>query len=222
MTEMKLIREDRFGKVYSHESFGILSFNKFSGGDGLFFGSSIKHKYGGISLVISTAELHRSLSHDAYHESKDLIRVEMTETQFANAITGFGSTGSPVTISYVAGEGRKEAPPFQNKVAEFDQEFQDKMDDISKDFDEVIKLASDSKAQVRLQKAIQSLKQRMRSNVPFISKQFAEQMEKTVTEAKGEVEAFFSKTIERHGLENLRSMTPQLVEAVEQREIKHA
>lgn len=221
MAEMKLIREDQFGKVYEHESFGVISFGRFSGGDNAFFGSSITHHHGGVSLVISHAELHRSLNRDSYFDKETIIRVEMTNTQFADAITSFHEgMGTPVTIKYIAGEGRKDTAPFQSKVVEFNEEFKDTMEEIASNFDKVIALAKQTKAQVRLQKEIEGLKQRMRSNFPFITTQFTEQMAKTVTEAKGEVESFFNNLIDKHGLENLRNMTPQLVEAIERKEVK--
>jgi len=43
--------------------------------------------------------------------------------------------------------------------------------------------------------------QNIKSNIPFVNEQFTEQMDKTITEAKGEIEAFIEHKIRSAGLE---------------------
>ncbi len=82
-----------------------------------------------------------------------------------------------------------------------------------KDFDEVIQLAKDTNAQKRLIKALELLKQGFKNNIPFVNEQFSKQMEHTIKEAKGEVEAFVTHLVHNYGIEAIRKQAPQLPEA---------
>jgi len=53
-------------------------------------------------------------------------------------------------------------------------------------------------------KGIKMLRQEIESNVPFIQQSFNEQMDKTVLEAKGEVEGFVMHKVISTGLEGLQ------------------
>ena len=59
---------------------------------------------------------------------------------------------------------------------------------------------------------IEVTKSWLKSNIPYLAEQFAEQMDKTVTEAKAEVEAYVTQTIQRTGLDALEDMKPQLTD----------
>ena len=53
-------------------------------------------------------------------------------------------------------------------------------------------------------KAIDSLRMEWESNIPFVYKMFNEQMDKTVHEAKSEIDAFITGQITRLGLDALK------------------
>lgn len=208
--------DDVSGDVYQHPSFGVISASRAQGTSCPLFGSSVLHSHT-ILVTISGAELHRGLHEDRiYGNSTPIVMVEMSPTQFADFITGVGTGGTPVTIKYRIDKGViKEEPPYQNKVQQFNQEFEAKIERLSTEFDEVIQLARDCKAQVRLVKALEGLKQGFKNNLPFINEQFSEQMEHTVKEAKGAVEAFVAAKVREYGIEAIKKMAPQLPEAKE-------
>jgi hypothetical protein len=211
---MEPIKEDSFGKTYEHESFGVMNISRFSSShDAVFFGSSIRQNHG-ISLEISHAELHRSdLHYDSYFGKKHIIRVEMSPTQFADAITGLNiGAGTPVTIDWLEGK-KMEPPPFESKVEQFQQEFKDVAKKIGQEFDEVIARAMSKKYPQSFIKELDLLRGRVTSNFPFLNRQFNEQMEKTVKEAKGAVDAFVTSSIQHYGLEALKNQAPKLQEA---------
>lgn len=54
--------------------------------------------------------------------------------------------------------------------------------------------------------------QEIRSNIPFYEEQFTRQMEATVTEAKGEVEAFVNAKIHSTGLKSLMEQENKMLE----------
>ncbi|KKK47299.1 hypothetical protein LCGC14_3156640, partial [marine sediment metagenome] len=57
------------------------------------------------------------------------------------------------------------------------------------------------------------------SNIPFLAEQFSEQMDRTVTEAKGEIEAHVSNLIRQTGLDALEDMKPLLPDSKDSLEL---
>lgn len=213
--EFKPYRTDKIlGDFYKHPTFGTIAFSRGQGASRPLFGSSVLHNQI-IRLEVSRAELSRNLNSDHIFNRDTIVEVEMSPTQFADAITGLNcGSGIPVTIRYVAQNSAEKLwhtdPPYQNKVEQFNQEFKDDINNLSKEFDTVIALAKETKAQVRLVRALEMLKQGFKSNIPFVNQQFSEQMDKTVTEAKGEVEAFVNHMVQSYGIEAIRKQSPQL------------
>jgi hypothetical protein len=202
---------DLQGDVYVHPSFGTIEISRWHGSDRPLFGSSIVHR-SGISIRINHAELHRSLNRDWIHSRAGIVEVDLSPSQFADAITSLNSGSTPVTLRWINdGKDKIEEPPFQSKISEFNAEFQQDIDNLSKGFDEAIKLANETHAQKRLIKELEMLKQGFKNNIPFITTQFSEQIAKTVAEAKGEVEAFVEAKLKGAGLEKLTGEAPRLM-----------
>lgn len=223
--EFKPYKTDpQMGDYYQHPTFGIISIARTSCSVGeSLFGSSILHS-NTIRLRISHAELCRGLNNDHIFDRGVVVEVEMSPTQFADAITGLNvGAGTPVTIRYIAKSAGQDLTfmdvPFVNKVAQFNKEFDKDIKDLGKRFDETINLAKETHAQVRLIKEIEQLKMHFVSNIPFVNKQFSEQMAHTVKEAKGEVEAFVNHAITSYGIEAIRNQAPRLPEVTEVKEL---
>lgn len=214
--EFKPYKEDNFGKHYKHPTFGVIQFSRCQGGDNVLFGSSIKHN-DTIRLTVSHAELHRDLHRDWIHEREAIVEVSMSPTQFADAITSLNVGGGvPVTIRYIAGGEHENlyhvSPPYQNKVDQFKSEFKETANDLIKHIDDTIKMAEESHVPKKVIRELDNLKMWFNGNLPFVSTQFTEQMEKTVTEAKGAVDAFVQHTIQSYGIEAIRQNAPKLAE----------
>lgn len=215
--EFKPYKSDQQGDYYKHSTYGIMYIGRGSGQARPLFGSSILHSER-ITISISRAELLRGLNRDHIFEAEHILEVEMSPTQFADAITSLNvGGGTPVAIRLITKQKDERLgfvdPPFQSKVKQFNQEFTDKIKDLSKEFDTVINLAEQTKAQKRLIKELKMLKMFFENNIPFINKQFTKQMEHTVKEAKGEVEAFVTHTVQTYGLDAIKKQAPQLPEA---------
>ncbi len=211
--EIEEAGEDIFGHEENHPAYGILQIGKFQGGSNTFFGSSIKHN-GGISLKIYPASITRRHSDDWYHayHSKPYIDVEMSYTQFAEAITsGMSTEGTPCTIRAIDGEVMPKVD-FVNKRLQFENEMKgkmvklsDRLDKLTEEAEEILnagKAPNKGERQFILN-AIEGLRTEIKSNVPFVLTQFNEQMDKTVKEAKGEIEGFYDQKIHSLGLEKL-------------------
>ena len=195
---------DMFKNTKKHPSYGMLSFSRcHCGGEKALFGSSILHN-NTITLTLREGEVDRHLNSDWYHGKKRLFEVEMSYSQFAELISSMNQgDGIPVTIREVMGE-RKEDCPFENKRMEFVNEFSQKVKDVQKICNDLInntkKLFDTKKPLNKSEKEnilaqLETIKREVDSNIPFIADSFNEQMDKTVLEAKGEVESFVQNKI---------------------------
>lgn len=200
-------------KINIHESYGVAEFSRVtSSALQPLFGSSIGHS-NTIQLRIHTAEQIRSDdSYDRYHSKEQIICVEMSQTQFADLITSMNyGAGTPVTIRRHMG-GRLENPPVENKRQQHADEFKQRMvgfaSKMACDIERLQtylkknKLSKDDKQQMKFM--FNELTQVVGGNIPFFEEMFEEQMDKTVTEAKGEIEAFINNAVTQTGLETLR------------------
>ena len=112
------VEKTKFGIKTTHPSYGTLMFNRAYGGKTPLFGSSIEHS-NVITMELRHADITRGLNRDNIFGDKPIAKVEMSYSQFAEAITSFGcGTGIPCTIRYMhdAGAGgcrkdQKELPP---------------------------------------------------------------------------------------------------------------
>lgn len=201
-------------ELEQHESYGMMSFNRFDGGNGAFFGSSIKPD-GGIEMTLKTGEVRHNLNHDWYRGKETIARVRMTGAQFADLITNLNmGEGVPVTLEYVHGKHMSE-PPFINKRIQFEENFKQEMKEVSDQMLELTKrteeILSRAKAPTKKEKEeilhnIAMLNQKVSSDMPFVHKSFNEQMDKTVKEAKNEIETYVNSTIHSLGMEKMSEL----------------
>ena len=212
-TDMQLVKSDPLhGDDFTHPSFGTISFTRTQGGNSVLFGSSIKHN-NVILLRISHAEKHRTDAQDYVFSRGIIVEAYMSPTQFADAITGHGSGGeAPITLQFTEKDGKIDQPSFENKRQQFEEEFFKRGKDICKRLQDTIETAKDKKLPQWLVKDLEVTKGWLKNNIPYLAEQFAEQMDKTVTEAKAEVEAYVTGVIQQTGLEALNDMRPQLTE----------
>lgn len=196
MEEMKMFQQKE-----THPSYGMLGFYRVTHGGALpLFGSSIKHR-DTLRLVLKTGSVSRELNTDWYYGDKTLFEVEMSATQFADLITNmnFGD-GVPVTI--VRTENNWDIPicPFVSKADIHKQEFSDSLDKVHKDTQDLIqsvaekfssKKSFNKKEQEEILRTLNRISMNIGCNQTYQVKAFTEQMERTVTESKGEIESFF-------------------------------
>jgi hypothetical protein len=198
------VEETKFGTKTSHPSYGTLLFNRAYGGKTPLFGSSIEHS-NVITMELRHADITRRLSGDDIFGDKPIVKVEMSYSQFAEAITSFGQgTGIPVTIRYTEKDGKIPPCDFISKREQFIGEFKEQTNKAMKKskelIDEVAELFSSKKTLTKadkenILKKLNMLNSDIGSNIGFIADQFNEQMDKTVMEAKGEIESFCQNKI---------------------------
>lgn len=202
-------------KIENHESYAQLGISRSSSNrDVSLYGSSIKH-HNTITIRIHPSEKQRGLNSDWFHaKNVPYIEVEMSNTQFAETITSLNmGDGVPCTLRYLNGK-KIENCPDENKRIQFENEFAEQMKNINNKLNNLTKrteeILIDKKVPTKGDKeeilsAIKMLKQEVKSNIPYIGSCFNEQMDKTVLEAKGEVEAFVNNKVNSLGIEGLKN-----------------
>jgi hypothetical protein len=201
-----------FANQKKHPSFGMIDIVRgTSSGKQNLFGSSIQQQ-AFIKLEISRAILNRDIYHDDYFPiSPPLISVYMSPSQWADAITSLNTTGVPCTIEWFNGENI-EAPPFESKRVQFDEEFKKKLEDTASETNEFITKIKEILAKPNIGKKdreeilqqIDMIRMQIASNIPYIKKSFTEQMDQTVIEAKNEVSHLIEERLKALGLEKLK------------------
>lgn len=185
--------------VDKHKSYAVLGFNRAYGSDMTLYGSDIKHD-SVITMTLKHAETCRELNKDWIMGKGTIAQVEMSYSQFAQAISSFGmGDGVPVTLTFTEKDGHIDRADLYPKKEQFEKEFSEHLDKVvseGKDIRDEIASLFDEKASIgkndrkEILKKLDQLLQHIGSNTKFIYSQFNEQMEKTVEEAKHEVEAF--------------------------------
>lgn len=184
-----------------HPSYGKISFNRnYNGAAVPLFGSSITHR-NTISLRIEAASVSREVGTDFYGSEGLIVEVEMSQSQFAEAITSIGTSGVPCTLRYANGE-RIERGPIESVRQQLEQEFSQEFDEMRERHEQFGNLLKDILGgnknvgkgdRERILREFDILRSKNTNNPQFYMKQFNAQMDKTVAEAKGEVEAFYEK-----------------------------
>lgn len=215
------VYENSFGEnSYKHESYGMLGFYKSqSSNNTALFGSSIEHS-NIITLVLKSGIHSRKLNKDRYYGDKTLFEVKMSSTQFAELISNMNcGDGVPVTITRKGNEMVKECP-FENKaethIKEFNQhtndtyaKAQELLNNVSKKFSEAKTLNKKDKEEIL--SSLSMLANEIGSNINYQVKSFQEQIEKSTTEAKAEIEAFYQNRMLQIAKESLKNNTNELL-----------
>lgn len=203
MSEYK-VENTQFGIKTNHPSYGMLEFNRRRSSVKPLFGSSIEHR-DIISMTVRHASIIRELNEDWIHGKKTIVEVEMSQSQFAEAITSMNiGSGVPVTIRMTENDGIIPDCEFISKRQQFANEFKQEVDDIMSNSQNLIQQVKELFAQKKpltkkekecILSCLNKLNQDIGSNIAYITNQFNEQMNKTVTEAKGEIESFCQNKI---------------------------
>lgn len=193
------VEETQFGTKTSHPSYGTLAFSRRTGGATPLFGSSIEHR-DTIAMTLYHADITRGLHQDSIYGNRAIAEVEMSYSQFAEAITSMNmGSGVPVTIRWTEKDGKIPSCDFVSKREQFADEFKEKRKRATEDaqqlIEDITELFSQKKALTKADKnailnKLHHLNMDIGCNMDFIADQFNEQMNKTVMEAKGEIEAF--------------------------------
>lgn len=144
----------------------------------------------------------------------------MSPVQFSEAITNMNTNGVPCTIRYFNGKETEECP-YRDKVEIFKKEFNDTIKEttsvaknlvteVAKKFNEKKSFTKGDKEEIM--GMLNRLAQNLGDNMEFIQECCQEQVNKTVVEAKGEIESYIVNRVNTLGLKALQEESQHLVE----------
>jgi len=206
-------------KTEKHPSYGMIGWSRQHGGNRVLFGSELTHSET-ISLRIMQGSTSRDLNRDWHYGGKEIIEVLLSPTQFADFLTSPNSgSGIPCTLKYIQGE-LIEPPTFIPKAEIFEREFRKDLKDLDELLISMVALASQlaeapriKKTEIReLKNKVDRVKMELKSNMPYLYKQFVKNIVKTTQVAKAEVEAYVDRRIRESGLEAIQNEVPRLLE----------
>lgn len=208
----KDIGEEVTEKTTTHPSYGLIGLSRRSGSISPLFGSNIQHSQT-ITLTIKRAEHKRHLNNDFIHGREQLIEIELSGAQYAELVSSFNiGDGVPCTIRQYDKHLYPD-PPYESPVDIFQREFSAKMKNLGKEcasvVEDSVKMLKEKSNITKsdrdfLMNSIEKLVMEISSNTPFISQQFIESMEKTVSQAKTEIETFVTNRISAIGIDAVK------------------
>lgn len=197
-----------------HPCFGLARFSRICGYSGFMFGSDVQSE-NFIELTINHAErIKGDYSVHYYDYGKPIVRLKMTQTQFAELLTNMNiGNGVPVTLEEINGE----------RLEQFDlDDAKNHLDELKEDFKERSKETLNSLIESRneLKKIIDKKNlskkdqekalwlldkyiQEIRSNMPFFIKLYKEETADIVQRAKTELDGMIQSCVIRAGVKAL-------------------
>lgn len=190
----------------THPAFGQIAASRVtSGGGAVLYASDFKHG-GFMSISISRSTLMRDLSRDWHYAHDELIRVELTEAQWATFVsTPNSGQGVPCTIDRIAYQPEIPLlPPPVDRHSQFAAEVRTDIDRSLARLDALLARLDEVKVGAKVKEElineVRLARQDIASGIPFVAKSFDEHVEQTVEKAKIEVHAYVSGAVQRAGL----------------------
>ena len=193
-----------------HASYGMIGFSRVSGGNPALFGSSVKHNEK-ILLKLSHASVERDLHREWYFPGNTIAEVEMSYTQFAEAIASMNTSGVPCTVLFTEKDGKAEDCDFEVTREKFEEEFMKNRRQANEKANALIGELEQALSKGRMGKKdmeeciskLRMLSMDINENTDFLYRQFNRQMDRTTVEAKNEIEAFVQHRVQSLGIERL-------------------
>ncbi len=148
-------------------------------------------------------ELQIRMTYNSNHIEGSKLSEDQTRLIFETNTINMGD-GIPCTIRFTERDGNIPECNFVNKVEQFTQEFSDDLSGIKESLDNCIagveEILKSKKAPTKAEKeailnTLKKARQSIGSNANYMCDCFAEQMDKTVKEAKGEIESFMQHRV---------------------------
>lgn len=200
-----------------HPSYVQVSFSRTESSTGeVFYGSNIKaNSY--VTLRIEQSEKVNEGYKTWFFPRKRILQLRLSPTQFAELLTtmncGSGVTG---TLEHLEPDniprGRLPSPPYNNTLDSIEKHissFEGTL--LNEKFvnleTKVESLSISAKQKKELLDQVGSLKQELKSNLPYYIQLAQEQIAKTLNEAKGVIDSFYTSICMKLGIKKLKEST---------------
>ena len=213
MSGIKIQKEKSFFEgetITTHPAFGVIGLSRVSSAPSVnLFGSAVKHGHY-FELTIKTARRNSSgTSEERHRGEKELIRVAFSGVQLGELLTSANvGDGAPCTLIRVGGESMPVIPDIDNFKVESQKQYTEQLNRTFEKSKAIIKKAEEMVRNGLPKKAdkeeflslINMLGNDINSGLGFAGACFDEKVERVVSQAKGEVEAFVDHKIRSAGL----------------------
>ena len=199
--------------VETHPAYGQIGASRVaSGGGDVLYGSDFRHHHY-VWITIHRSELHRTLSHDWPYATQEIIRVALSEAQWARFVSAT-NTGdmAQCTLDHVEGE---QIPPIAyptDRTAQFTDELRRDLDHALAALRALRTKVGDAKlsatARTALLDEVARAEMAITDAAPFVAKSFDQHVERTTERARVEINAHLNATIQRAGLAALGAQPP--------------
>lgn len=188
--------------VTTHPAFAQIGVTRVSGHTNL-YDSDFSHN-AFMSITITRSELHRGLSNDWHFAGDELIRVSLSEAQWATFVSSINGSSVPCTLERHNGTSVPGLPSPASRTEQFREEMQRDLADTLKALDEMGELIDSLNLPKGKRSALidkgRAIHAKLTSSLPFVAEQFDEHMENTVEKAKAEVHGYMTGVIQRAGI----------------------
>lgn len=216
-----------FDKPYRPACAGMLRWSRIHSSHGhALFGSRVRHREM-IEITLTEGEEHRNLGGDWHFGGGKIIsQFRMSPMQFADFIsTPNSGSGVPVTLEYnrTGNLEHYESPAFATETDKMQADYRDDLTELKSCLTAMEALSTELEEgtgsmnkgdRKRIAGAMRMARRLLDDSIPFLMTAFAENMERTVSEAKASVESHVQRLITEHGLEALKDqltdVTPKL------------
>jgi hypothetical protein len=191
--------EDDKDEKLEHPSFGMVSLHAIQGSRALF---GVDYPTGhSLTLEIAECEMHRDPHHTRYYERSPIIKIELSEVQWARLVASMNSTGVPCTIrrrqsgDYV---GIEDPPQHMTDAIKMKDDVEGKARRIAGNMEHLQKLADElaspggkvTKEKLKeLAMWAQQTKQALDRDMPYLTQCMTEQVDDMVQSARAEIDA---------------------------------
>lgn len=201
-------------KRLKHPCFGLARFSRIQGYSGFMFGSDVQSE-NFIELTINHAERVKGDYRVYYYDySKPIVRLKMTQTQFAELLTNMNiGNGIPVTLEEVNGERIEQFDlnEAKNHLDELKEDFKERskktLNSLIETSDEIKRIINKKNLSKKDQEnAINLLNKyitEIRSNMPFFINLYKEETADVVQRAKSELDGMIQSCVIRAGVKAL-------------------
>jgi hypothetical protein len=192
----------------THPAFAVATVHTRSGTPRALFQSDLMHS-NTVVLSVQTATRKRDLKRDWIHPRRELIEIEMSETQWGGLVSSMGKGGGvPVTLRRSENETFVAELPYQPRTAENRREVLETVEQLLADAKAAmaaLDAAEDGKAGVKERR---ELRNRLRStldnaggNAKFAIDSLAEATESLVNQARADIETHIMRASAAHGVQ---------------------
>lgn len=198
--------------VEEHPAYACIGVYQTSSSGHRLFGSDFKHQHF-VSIRVSGAVLYRGGSYDRHHPTKRYLDIAMSEAQWAAFVSSVGSgTGVPCTLEFLAGTGHVPGlASLPDRREQFKGEFAARLKGAREELAKLRQSIMDSGLSAKVKKTLldtlRLADQQIYVNLEYTVQLFDEHIEKGLSKAKIEVEAYLQSAVIRAGLQALGAPT---------------